>query len=183
MNPQNADIVEIINGCKKNHRASQKELYKIFYSYAMSICMRYSNNREDAVEIMNDGFLKAFTYIKKFDCDKAFLPWLRRIMINNSIDHFHKYQKKLEEAEIAEAIEQTIENSVMEKISYDELLGLIRKLSPAYRVVFNLIAIEGYKHHEVAQILGITEGTSKSNYARAKKKLQEYLVANFDQEK
>jgi RNA polymerase sigma factor (sigma-70 family) len=182
LNQHPDDIVQIINGCKKNQREAQKTLYKIFYSYSMGICMRYSNSREDAVEIMNDGFMKIFTYIRKFDTKKAFLPWLRKIMINNSIDHFNKYKRQLDETELAEAIEQTINSSVIDSISYDEMLELVRKLPPAYRVVFNLIAIEGYKHHEVAELLGISIGTSKSNYARAKKKLQEFLFPHFEAE-
>ena len=177
------DIIRIINGCKQNQRQAQKSLYRIFYSYSMSICMRYANSREDAVEIMNDGFMKIFRYIKNFDTTKSFLPWLKKIMINNSIDHFHKNKKRIDETELSEAIEQTIDNAVIDSISYDEMLEIVRKLPPAYRVVFNLIAIEGYKHHEVARLLGISSGTSKSNYARARKKLQEYLFPLFNAEK
>ncbi len=143
--------------------------------------MRYANDRDDAVEIMNDGFMKVFQYIKKFDTSKPIKPWLRRIMINSSIDHFKKHKATTtQEVSLDQAATTSFEP--VDQASYDELLAIVRKLPPAYRTVFNLYAIEGYGHKEIATLLGISEGTSKSNYAKAKKKLQAYLDIFFELE-
>lgn len=184
MDNTNKKIAQLLKACVKNKREAQKELYKQFYSYSMSICMRYSHSREEAVEIMNDGFLKVFTYLKKFDMDKPFQPWLRRILINCAIDYFKKENKHTFQVELEEALgaESSLETQ-LDSITYDEMLELIRRLSPAYRTVFNLHAIEGYKHEEIAEKLGISVGTSKSNYSKARKKLQEYLYMFFEVDK
>ncbi|MFY0601469.1 MAG: sigma-70 family RNA polymerase sigma factor [Cyclobacteriaceae bacterium] len=152
----------------------------MFYSYAMSICLRYSNNKEEAVEVMNDGFMKVFIYLKKFDFTKPFQPWLRRIMINCSIDHFNKENKHNRHNDLESAAEISNDDSQLSDISYDEMLVLVTELPPAYRTVFNLHAIEGYKHEEIAQQLGISVGTSKSNYFKAKQKLQNQLKIYFE---
>ena len=144
--------------------------------------MRYANTREDAVEIMNDGFMKVFTYLKSFDLKKPFRPWLRRIMINASIDHFKRQSKHSVLVELGEASEKETSNEQLDSISYEEILDLVRELPPAYRAVFNLHAIEGYKHEEIAERLGISVGTSKSNYFKAKRKLQEHLNTFFEVE-
>lgn len=132
---------------------------------------------------MNDGFVKAFKYLKNFDMDKSFHPWLRRILINCSIDHFKKENKHLLQVELEEASGAESHETQLDLITYDEMLEVVRKLSPAYRTVFNLHAIEGYKHEEIAEKLGISVGTSKSNYAKAKKKLQEYMNMFFEVDK
>lgn len=166
----------IINGCKKNDRQSQKELYSNFYSYAMSICIRYTGNEADAVEVLNDGFLKVFNNIKKFDVSKPFKPWLRRILVNSCLDHIKKNAKHNHLADISEArIEETTEVNPDHNLDYQEILAKIGQLSPAYRAVFNLYVIDGYKHHEIAEQLGITTSTSKANLTRAKAVLRSLL--------
>lgn len=155
-------------------------LYKGFYSYAMSICIMYSKDRDDAVEIMNDGFMKIFQFIGKFDLNRPFKPWLRRVMINASIDHSRRNLKFQHHEDIQKARKVEEEESVITGISYDELLEVLKKLSPAYRMVFTLHAIEGYKHEEIGKMLGISEGTSKSNYAKARKRLQDLLSDFFE---
>ncbi|MBL3655826.1 RNA polymerase sigma factor [Fulvivirga sp. 2943] len=157
-------------------------LYEEYHGYCMSICLRYAESREDAVEMMNDGFLKVFNYIKSYDHARPFKTWLRRIMINSTLDHIKKYQIKLEQQEIEEGIRELISETQLDQLSYEELLGLIRELPLAYRTVFNLHAIEGYKHEEIAEMLNISTGTSKSNYFKAKKKLQELLRKYFEVE-
>lgn len=159
----------------KNDRKSQKLLYQQFFGYAMSICMRYTQNHADAVEVLNDSFMKVFTQLKKFDQTRSFKSWFRRILINASIDHLrsemkHQFKMSLEENE--KPLEQP---SVDQKISHEELIGLIQQLTPAYRSVFNLYVIDGYKHEEIAGMLGISVGTSKSNLAKARLNLREML--------
>lgn len=180
MNLNTKDTVKLIHSCIKQDRAAQKKLYQQYYSYSMSICIRYASNRDDAVEMMNDGFLNVFTYLHKFDLKRPFTPWLRRIMINSAIDHLKKHRKIDTTMHIDESYPIRADEPALDAVSYEDLLLMIRKLPPAYATVFNMRAIEGYKHEEVAEILGISVGTSKSNYAKAKHKLQEYLATYFE---
>lgn len=179
MDPENRNTKKLIKGCTKQHRESQKSLYKLYYSFCMSICMRYTKSREDAVEIMNDGFMNVFRYIDSFDLEKPFKPWLKRIMINSAIDHIKKNHKIKDMESLDTGMVLPVEEENLDSVSYEDLIEMIRKLPPAYATVFNMRAIEGYKHEEVAEILGISVGSSKSNYAKAKAKLQEYLAIYF----
>lgn len=166
----------IIKGCIENDRQSQKELYSNYYSYAMSICLRYTGNQADAVEVLNDGFFKVFSNIKKFEIDKPFKPWLRRILVNSCLDHIKKNAKHNQLADITEAeVSQSSLDAPDHNLNYEEILAKIGQLSPAYRAVFNLYVIDGYKHNEIAKELGITESTSKSNLTRAKAILRSML--------
>ncbi|QJB36250.1 sigma-70 family RNA polymerase sigma factor [Chitinophaga oryzae] len=138
--------------------------------------MRYAPNREEAIEIMNDGFLKVFQRISTFDSNRPFKAWLSKIMVNTAID-FLRSKKKLVFTDQAEHYHELgKEDNVVEKLSYDELLMHVQSLSPAYRTVFNLYVMEGYQHHEIAVLLGISQGTSKSNLFKAKKILQEKIL-------
>ena len=138
--------------------------------------MRYAPNREEAIEIMNDGFLKVFQRISTFDSNRPFKAWLSKIMVNTAID-FLRSKKKLVFTDQAEHYHELgKEDNVVEKLSYDELLMHVQSLSPAYRTVFNLYVMEGYQHHEIAVLLGISQGTSKSNLFKAKKILQERIL-------
>ncbi|WP_258100478.1 RNA polymerase sigma factor [Marinoscillum pacificum] len=182
MHLDNQHIASTLKGCAQQKREAQKILYKEFHGYCMSVCLRYGQTRDDAVEIMNDGFLKVFKYIKTFDTKQPFKPWIRKIMINSALDHVKKYQLKLEQLEIEAGIREMVQESQLDSLNYEDLLELIRKLPIAYRTVFNLHAIEGYKHEEIAEMLEISIGTSKSNYHKAKKKLQELLKIYFEVE-
>ena len=171
-----------IRGCALNQRESQKKLYNSFYGYAMSICDRYTSREEDASEILNDGFLKIFKEIHHFkpsyaDVVSSFKGWLRKIMVYTAIDHFRKNQKHQNITELDAGVIQlpVDEESVIDKISCDEIIRHIQDLSPAYRTVLNLFIVEGFSHEEIAGQLGISIGTSKSNLAKARKQLQKIL--------
>lgn len=179
MDPNTLYIKELILQCREYQREAQKALYQHFYSYCLGICMHYARSRDDAVEMMNDGFLNVFTYIKKFDLNRPFKPWLKKIMVNSAIDHLKKYRMHDTTTIESDSIAFT-DAGQLDSMSYNDLINIIRKLSPAYRAVFSLHALEGYKHEEVAEILNINVGTSKSNYARALVKLQEYLAVYFE---
>lgn len=171
---------KILKGCRKRQRKSQKELYEMFYAYGMSIALRYADSREQSVEILNDAFMKVFENIKKFDTNRPFKPWFRRILINTAITHFHKNKRRIEltDYEITEnSISQ--DETIISGISYREIVEIIQHLSPAYRTVFNLHVIEGFTHEEIAKTLKISVGTSKSNLAKAKKNLQVLLEKNL----
>ena len=170
-------IKEYIEGCIRNDRNSQKALYKHFYSFAMGICLRYANNRLDAAGILNDSFFKAFKHIDKYEPSKAFIPWLGRIITNTAIDFYRTNLKFAAHLDL-EDVNDTIQVSVVhDKLAYNDLLKLIQELSPAYRTVFNLFAIDGYSHEEISDLLKISVGTSKSNLFKARVKLQEMLKA------
>ena len=163
----------IIEGCKRNDRQSQQELYRDFYSYAMSICIRYTGSYDDAVEVLNDAFMKVFSNIDRFDTSRPFKAWLRRILVNTCIDHIKKNAKHNYLADISEAqLSQTNLLAPDHDLSYDEVMEKVNQLSPAYKAVFNLYVIDGYKHQEIAEMLGITESTSKANLTRAKASLR-----------
>ena len=178
------ELINCIEGCKHNKRIYQNKIYVAFYDYAMSICFKYSNDKEDAVEIINDGFLKIFREIYNYkplseDIAFGFTSWLRRIMINTAIDHYRKNKNNAIFKDLSD--EQTNvtaaeEKDILANISYNELIKIVQELSPAYRIVFNLYAIEGMTHKEVGKHLNISEGTSKSNFAKARAFLQNKLL-------
>lgn len=169
---------EIINGCIRKDRSSQYLLYKEFYSYCMGICKRYALNDFDAAEVLNTAFLKVFNHIEKYDPEKPFKAWMGRIMTNAAIDHYRSNLRFADHHDINEY--EHIGNSavVYEQLAYNDLLSLVQTLSPAYRTVFNLYAIDGYSHEEIADLLNISIGTSKSNLFKARQKLQEMLSAH-----
>lgn len=152
----------------------------MFYAYGMSITLRYADSRDQAAAILNDAFMKVFANIDTYDSDRPFKPWLRQIIINTAINHYHKHQEqlKLERLDTAHNKMNTRE-TITSSISYSEIIDMVQQLSPAYRTVFNLHVIEGFKHKEIAEMLEISVGTSKSNLSKAKHNLQEILQKNF----
>ena len=171
-----------VEACALNSRESQKVIYSSFYGYAMAICDRYVNNQDDALEILNDGFLKIFKEIHHYkpaykDVISSFKGWLRKIMVYTAIDHFRKYQKHQLVASLDDVVYHvpTISDDAINKLSYDEIIRAVQDLSPGYRAVFNLFVIEEFSHEEIAGHLGISIGTSKSNLSKARRQLQKIL--------
>lgn len=181
-------LSDLLAGCLRNQRKSQELLYRQFYGYAMSVCLRYAHTRESALEVMNDGFLKVFTRLDQYDSAQPFKGWLRRILINAAIDHYR--QEVRHEHESIEPFEQTVVSetaNAFSQLAHEDLMNLIQQLSPAYRLVFNLYVMDGFTHEEIAGQLGISVGASKSNLARARENLRllvkhlnndEYVRAN-----
>jgi RNA polymerase sigma-70 factor (ECF subfamily) len=176
------ELTLYIRGCALNERESQKKIYNSFFGYAMAICDCYAAREEDAIEILNDGFLKIFKEIHRFTPSysnemNSFKGWLRKIMVCTAIDHFRKNvkHKVVGELNVSSLNTYVAEESALEKISYDEIIRSIQNLSPAYRTVLNLFIIEGFSHDEIADQLGIAVGTSKSNLAKARKQLQKII--------
>lgn len=159
---------DLIKGCIDGDRQMQKILYQTFSSKMYGVCLRYSENVEDANDILQEGFIKVYKNIHKFRSEGSFEGWVRRIFINTSIEHF---RKKIKFNNITEVQENTVEDNsvnVFDTLSAKDIIKTINQLSPGYKAVFNMHVIEGYSHKEIAEILGITEGTSKSQLARAK---------------
>lgn len=152
----------------------------MFYAYGMSITLRYADSHDQAAVILNDAFMKVFDNLGKYDINRDFKPWLRKIIVNTAINHFHKNKKNWTWSDLDEAREEMAEKeTIISGISYKEIIEMVQELSPAYRTVFNLHVIEGFKHSEIAEMLGISEGTSKSNLAKAKKNLRVILEKNL----
>ncbi|MEL6924758.1 MAG: RNA polymerase sigma factor, partial [Bacteroidota bacterium] len=169
-----------IKACREGNRAGQRKLYELYFSYAMSIALRYTSNRTEAEEVLNDGFYKVFAKIDQYDPNYEFKKWLRSILVNSSIDYFRKYKKYKTEIPGELPSVGSEKNVAWENLLYEDILKHIKLLPPSYRVVFNLYAIDGYKHHEIAEQLNISIGTSKSNYSRARHLLQNYLSKSYD---
>jgi len=170
------ELHQLIRGCIKQDRKCQKMLYKAFYGFAMGICLRYANNRDEAAEVMNQGFFKVFTHIDRFDMTRPFKAWLGKIMMNVSID-FYRANLKMAYTDDLEKAEHISDGDVTDKnLHYNDLLAMVHQLPPAYRTVFNLFAIEGYSHEEIAEMLNINTGTSKSNLHKARQKLKKMIL-------
>jgi len=179
---------EVVKGCIRQDRIYQKLLYERYYGSMMAVCMRYASDREEARDILHEGFMKVYKNITRFKQGTNLGAWIRRIMINTSIDHYRKNAKKPNFVEINHAVHEAANYDVVSELGREEILKLVQKLSPAYRTVFNLYVIEGYSHKEVGEALGISEGTSKSNLAKARAKLQRMirsasLIAKVGEEK
>lgn len=171
-------IQELIAGCKKRDRKCQKGLYQIFYSSAMRMCIRYAKDKEEAVELVNDGFMRVFMNIQRYDDARPFKSWLSTIMINTSIDHYRKQIKRIEMEELNARHEPEDRESILSHLHYDDLIKLVQQLSVAYRTVFNLFAIDGYSHEEISSMLSISVGASKSNLFKAREQLKKMLKTN-----
>lgn len=159
----------------------QEELYNRFAGKMYAVCLRYANSAEDAQDLLQDGFVKVFRNLHRFRAEGSFEGWIRRVFINSSIEHFRK--KSLQLSKVSEKEEGTIEDtgiSALDTLAEKDIVRLIQELSPGYRTVFNLYVVEGYSHKEIGEQLGISEGTSKSQLARARsilqKKVAQYLT-------
>lgn len=170
-------LTRILEGCRRHDLAFQKELYQLFYQYTLSVSLNYASCLEEAREIVNDVFLKVFNKIDRYDPQQPFKPWLNKITVFTAIDYYRKHIKNEPHIEDLEALgEHAASDYLIEQISADELRNLVQKLSPACRAAINLYAIEGYEHQEIAQMLGISVGASKSNLFKARAKLKALLA-------
>ncbi|MFD2161238.1 RNA polymerase sigma factor [Paradesertivirga mongoliensis] len=177
-----SQLQQIISGCKSRDRKSQKDLYRQYFGFSIKICLRYAEHREEAVEIVNDGFMRVFTNIGKYDNTRPFNSWLSTIMINTSIDYYRKRIRRTKMEELNSSHELEEREHILSRINYDDLIKLVQKLSTTYRTVFNLFVIDGYTHEEIAAMLSISVGTSKSNLFKARHRLKEMLNAVDDDE-
>ena len=170
---------DIVKKCVKGDRKAQQELYKIHYSKMMGVCYRYTNNAEDAKDILQDGFVKVYSNLKKYNFEGSLEGWIRRIMVNTAIDHFRKtkdvHMVDDEDNFILENSKVESADSIYGQFGVKDIMDAIQSLSPSYKTVFNLNVIEGYQHKEIAKKLNISEGTSKSNLAKAKQNLRKIL--------
>lgn len=175
------EIQKILEGCKRDDRKAQEQLYRNYYRAMATICMRYTKNESDALEVLNTGFYKVFKHIGRYDAGKASLyTWIRTIIINSCLDFIRAKHTLTGAGELEQAANIHVPPAAVSAMSAAEILVLIRELPPATAAVFNLYVIEGYSHAEIAEIAGISEGTSKWHLSEARKKLQLKIKGQTD---
>lgn len=175
------DWNELVRLCKRNRTDAQQKVYNLLSSKMFGVCLRYAKDRIEAEDILQDGFLRVFTKIGKFDFKGSFEGWVRRVFVNCALERYRKQNLLYSVSEMGDYDTNLSADDVLSEISAGELLQMVQELTPQYRTVFNLYAIEGYSHQEIGQMLGISESTSKSNLSRARCILQEKVEALYGQ--
>lgn len=166
----------LISECLKNNRIAQKELYDKFASTLMGICIRYTNSREDAEDVLIEGFTTIFHKLEMYKGEGSFEGWMKRIMVNTAISHFRQNSKYRFHQDIDDVFDiSKKQETVIEQMEAKRILQLVNTMPEGYRVVFNLYAVEGFNHREIGEMLNIAEGTSKSQFSKARKWLQKRL--------
>lgn len=180
----------LIDGCLKGDRRSQQAIHKLFYGKMKAVCMRYTRDSDQAMDVLQEGFLKVFNNLEKYSGVGTFEGWMRRIMVNLSIDRYRRLKHDLvllgEQNDIEnwsggtdDETDDSDENEEIYDITPEQIIDAMQQLTPAYRTVFNLYVYEDYTHQDIAEALGISVGTSKSNYAKAKKNMRKLLTKNL----
>jgi RNA polymerase sigma-70 factor (ECF subfamily) len=170
---------EIIKGCIDGNRICQKRLYDFFAAKMLGVCMRYAKDRAEAEDMLQEGFVKVFKNISRFKNEGSFEGWIRRIMVFTAINIFKHRIRKFQEDFDKEGIDGSYDDQVIEKITAREIVALIQQMPDGYKMIFNLYAVEGYTHREIGEMLGIAEGTSKSQYSRARHYMQKVLTTHY----
>lgn len=184
MSCSNKELKHLLDGCRKNSRKHEKFFFDWLKEFAANVCYRYASSRIEVQDLVCDGFVKAFKNLHLYNdniygySEAAFKGWFKKVLINNCINYRNKFHPKLQFIDgnallLAEVSDD--EESVLDAMSYNEILDIVMELPPAYKMVFNLFVIDGYTHEEIAAMLGINEGTSKSNLFKAKHWLQKEL--------
>ncbi len=179
MNYESENIDVLIDSCIAGVASGQKALYKMFFSYGKSICLRYSSNREDAEEVLNDGFMKVFRNLAKYDRAKSFKAWFRTILVNTCIDFYRKKEKLTYEYDDVHYEGIFYEENAFDRLAADDILAMVQRLSVSYRTVFLMYAVDGYSHKEIAEQLNINEVTSRTNFLKARSKLQNMIKESY----
>lgn len=181
---ESKQLQALIDGCLKGDRRSQQAIHKMFYGKMKAICMRYTRDNDQAMDIVQDGFIKVFNSLDKYTGVGSFEGWMRRIIVNLCIDRFRRLKRDVvlfEDSVTLENYEDNVDDEVDEEdneiynITQEQIIEAMQQLSPAYRTVFNLYVFENYSHQDIAEALEISIGTSKSNYAKARKNMKKLL--------
>lgn len=176
LNPLVLTEQEIIDGCKARKSNAQKALFLRYGPVMLTVCRRYARHQMEAEDFVQEGFIKVFRHIDKFKEESALGTWIRRIMINNALKHVAKSAFKKEQIGIADNYDKDIDSGTYAKLSAEEIMKLVDELPTGYKVVFNLYAVEGYAHKEIAELLNIGESTSRSQLLKARRMLQEKFI-------
>ncbi|WP_018616705.1 RNA polymerase sigma factor [Segetibacter koreensis] len=169
----NKQTQQLIEACIKGDRQSQSRLYSLYTPKMFVVCLRYSKSREEAEEILQEGFMKVFEHLHQYKYAGPFEGWIRKIMVNCALQKYRSKGNLRPVIDIdTDAVDYAVNEDIISKIGTKELLKMVQELPPAYRIIFNLYVFEGMKHREIAELLGISEGTSKSNLSDARAILQ-----------
>ncbi len=172
----NSTFIQLLERCQANDRLSQAQLYRLYYNYGMTVASRYAPNRDDASEILNDAFVRTMQNLDKFNRELPFKAWFNKILVRCAINYYRRFTvKRLDSQPISDAEEQPFDAEILSGLSAQEILKLVQQLPQSYRLAFNLYVIEGYSHPEISEMIGISEGTSKSNLFKARKRLMEMM--------
>jgi RNA polymerase sigma factor (sigma-70 family) len=170
-------VEDLIKCCKAGERKAQENLYKHFASKMLGVCFRYATDRMEAEDMLQNGFIKVFQKIHDYRGDGSFEGWIRRIMVHSAIEFYRKHHKMMQLVDLDYAAWQPSVNPMATAgLAAKDLMALIQRLPSGYRIVFNLYAIEGYSHKEIAALTGITEGASKSQLSRARTVLKQQII-------
>jgi len=169
---------ELLRLCKKNNPKGQKLLYKIYHGTLMGVCMRYAKSKAEAEDILQMAMIKIFKNIDSYSGSGSFEGWMKKITVNTAVDNFRKNAKHYNHNDFEDLKDDSmLSGDIPDSLEVTDILNTIRQLPPGYRIVFNLYAIEGYSHKEIARKLGITENTSKTQLLKARKKLKQMLLS------
>ena len=178
---------QLIEGCRNGSRKAQEDVFNAIYRRLLSVCRRYAKDDDEAKDILQNGFIKVFKSVENYKGDGSFEGWIKRIVINTAIDHYRRKKVKplVVDSEMTDRVGSNMEDeqedeSVYQQIPVNVVLDSVQKLSPAYRTVFNLYVLEGYNHNEIAEMLDISVGTSKSNLSKARLNLRKMLYGNLE---
>jgi RNA polymerase sigma-70 factor (ECF subfamily) len=175
------NLEEIILGCLKEDRRAQEALYRQFAPKMYGVCLAYVKDRDIAKDVLHDGFIKVYRSFQRFDPERSIEAWIRTILVNTALDHLRK-QNRIQMVEIDDNVQESHseERSTLDRVQMADLMGIIDKLPSGARTIFNLYTLEGYNHREIADKLNISEGTSKSQYSRAKILLRDMIAKYYD---
>ncbi len=166
---------QLIEGCRNNNRDAQYKLYQVLSGKMFAVCLRYSKNREVAEDLVQEGFVKVFNNIDKYRGEGSFEGWVRRIFVNTAVEHYRKNSKMYPVVDVEQVSTEVEWVNPGDELQLADLMNLINQLSPGYRTIFNMYVIEGYSHKEISEMLEISEGTSKSQLARARYLLMDMI--------
>ena len=170
---------ELLQGCCKGNRQAQYQLYQLFSKKMMAVCLRYTKSVAEAEDILQEGFIKVFQHIQNFKGESKLETWITRIMVNTALNSNRRKMYLFPMVDVTE-IHTPVQEDVFTNLSFEHLLKMIQALPTGCQLVFNLFAIEGYSHQEIADLLNISEGTSKSQYARAKELLKNQIISESE---
>lgn len=171
---------QLVKQCLENNRNAQQELFEKYSRKMMSLCIRYAGNEDDAKDILQEGFIKVFTRLQDYSGSGSLSGWIKSIMVNTALNFIKKSVYITEMVEMEEGHAVSGSGVSESRLGEQELLGMIRSLPDGFRTIFNLFAIEGYSHKEIAHLMGISENTSKTQYLRARARLQKMIVSNTE---
>jgi len=177
------DLNDIIKDCVSGKREAQAQLYQMFSPRMYPVCLYYTKDQTEAEDVLHDGFIKVFKYVSQYKGSGSFEGWIRRIMINTALERFRTQNYLYPVDDVFDYINDQGYDNIISNITFDELLDIVKELSPQYRMVFNLYALEDMSHNDISEKLGISVGTSKSNLSRARAILQEKVAKKYQIDK